>query len=519
MHLTSDLVILWQILIKVVYFSLILYLTIYFKMMIKKLLFSTFCLFVFSLSFGQRDLLTKEFHKNRREELRKKMPLNSVAVFFANPPRTRSNDTDYLYHQDPDFYYLTGYMEPNAVLVIYSETQMDSLGQEFDEILYVQKKEPRLEQWLGKRLGIEGAKQKLGFNTVFNADDFINSSPPWNSKNYILFKEFSNDYRNEKYNKADMFDLVSSFKKQISLYDHNNAPSKDLNNETPSEGLYPKLDSEKLKSLMAELRQFKQPEEISLIRKAASISAIAQVEVMKAMNKKMSETEIQGIHEFVFKKYGSEYEGYPSIVGSGENGCVLHYVLNNRKNVSSDLVLMDLGAEYHGYTADVTRTIPSDGSFSPEQKIIYDLVLKAQKAGIEAARPGNPFNAPDKEARKVITDGLLDLGIIKDPAESRKYFPHGASHHLGLDVHDPSVDKILQENMIITVEPGIYIPEGSNCDPKWYSIGVRIEDDILITGNKPVNLSDKAPRSAEEIEALMKQKSPLDDFVLPGLPE
>lgn len=268
---------------------------------------------------------------------------------------------------------------------------------------------------------------------------------------------------------------------------------------------------------MASLREVKSKEELALLTKAVRISAMGQRETMKAMHPGMSETEIQGIHEFVYKKYGSEYEGYPSIVGAGNNGCVLHYIENSKMKVENDLVLMDLGAEYHGYTADVTRTIPANGKFSPEQKIIYDLVYEAQEAGIATVKIGNSFTAPDQAARDIITNGLLKLGIIKTAEESRKYFPHGTSHHIGLDVHDPGMYNTFEKDMVLTVEPGIYIPNGSNCDKKWWGIAVRIEDDILVTANEPVNLSSDAPRKSSEIEALMTEKSALDTFNLPKL--
>ena len=215
---------------------------------------------------------------------------------------------------------------------------------------------------------------------------------------------------------------------------------------------------------------------------------------MKAMHVGMSEFEIQGIHEYVYKKYGCEYEGYPSIVGAGNNGCVLHYIENSKTKVENDLVLMDLGAEYHGYTADVTRTIPANGKFSTEQKLIYDLVYQAQEAGIATVTIGNSFQAPDQVGRKIITDGLIKLGIISKPSDSRLYFPHGTSHHIGLDVHDPGKYENFEENMVLTVEPGIYIPKGSNCDKKWWGIAVRIEDDILVTNKGPINLSAQAAR-------------------------
>ena len=277
------------------------------------------------------------------------------------------------------------------------------------------------------------------------------------------------------------------------------------------------LNSFMIGEIMNKLRETKTKEELVLLKKAIEISAVGQIEIMKAMHPNMSESEIQGVHEYVYKKYGAEYEGYPSIVGGGNNGCILHYIENNKTQVGNDLVLMDLGAEYHGYTADVTRTVPANGKFTKEQKLIYDIVYDAQEAGIKASVIDAPFQAPGKAASEVVTDGLLKLGIIKEAKDVRIYFPHGTSHFLGLDVHDKGTYGIFKENTVITVEPGIYIPKGSDCDKKWWGIAVRIEDDILITKDGPVNLSAMAPRKAEAIEAMMLQKSPLDDFKLPKL--
>ncbi|MEN8880580.1 MAG: M24B family metallopeptidase, partial [Polaribacter sp.] len=247
------------------------------------------------------------------------------------------------------------------------------------------------------------------------------------------------------------------------------------------------------------------------------ISAVGQIEVMKAMKPHMSETELQGIHEFVYKKYGAEYEGYPSIVGAGNNGCILHYIENNKTKVGNDLVLMDLGAEYRGFTADVTRTIPANGKFTKEQKQIYNLVYEAQEAGIALYTIGSKMSAPNQVARNIVNEGLFKLGIIKSVDERHNYFPHGTSHHIGLDVHDPGNYNTFEENMVVTMEPGIYIPDGSPCDKKWWGIGIRIEDDILVTKNGPVNLSAEAPRTTEAIEAVMAKKSVLDEFILPDL--
>jgi Xaa-Pro aminopeptidase len=338
----------------------------------------------------------------------------------------------------------------------------------------------------------------------------------------VYFEEFKDDYRDSKREEADIFKLVGSFKNQIGYNTKTNLKTdSNIQNEINlSKNVASKkanVDTKSIDLFMKKLREIKTKEEMVLLTKAVRISAIGQRETMKAMHTGMSEAEIQGLHEFVYKKYGSEYEGYPSIVGAGNNGCVLHYIENNKTKVDNDLVLMDLGAEYHGYTADVTRTIPANGKFSTEQKIIYDLVYEAQEAGIATVKIGNAFDAPDIAARKVITDGLMKIGVINSEAESRKYFPHGTSHHIGLDVHDPGMYNTFEKDMVLTVEPGIYIPIGSDCDKKWWGIAVRIEDDILVTANEPINLSAEAPRKSNEIEALMTEKSVLDGFNLPKL--
>lgn len=468
------------------------------------------------------DYLSAQFHKDRREALRKKMPSNSVAVFFGNAVRNRANDVDYVYHQDPDFYYLTGYKEPNCVLVIFSNNQTAKDGKNYNEMLYVQEKNPKAEQWTGVRLGTEGAMKDLGFEVALNGKDFLNSDIDYKNFNTVLFKEFENDNRNSKRDKADLYKLIEAFKTQIG-YDVKTEKQADSNlqNEiNPKKNIAVKkatTDTKSISTFMASLREKKSKEEMVLLTKAVRISAMGQREIMKAMHPGMSESEIQGVHEFVYRKYGSEFEGYPSIVGAGNNGCVLHYIENSKMKVENDLVLMDLGAEYHGYSADVTRTIPANGKFSLEQKLIYDLVYDAQESGIETVKIGNNFSAPDVAARKVITDGLIKLGIIKTADDSRKYFPHGTSHHIGLDVHDPGLYKNFEENMVLTVEPGIYIPNGSDCDKKWWGIAVRIEDDILVTANGPVNLSGEAPRKSNEIEALMTEKSVFDGLSLPKL--
>ncbi|MEQ8239976.1 MAG: aminopeptidase P N-terminal domain-containing protein [Cyclobacteriaceae bacterium] len=455
------------------------------------------------------DFLSKEFHKERRDLVREKMPENAVTVVFANPVRNRANDVDFMYHQDPNFYYLTGYTEPHAVLLIFKEPQTGSEGS-FDEIIFIQPRDAMAEMWNGRRLGIEGVQEKLAFNQVFNNTDFKDFNIDFSQFDKVLFYDFQNDVRNTS-TEGDLFDLITWFKEKAGY------PSdKTLEVEPTAQN----LDMKALDEIMIELRGIKTPEEIVLLRKAVDISCIAQVEVMKAMKPGMSELEIQGLHEYIFKKYQAEYEGYPSIVGAGNNGCILHYIENYKPSVESDeMILMDLGAEYHGYTADVTRTIPIDGKFSKEEKAIYDLVYKAQQAAIEACRPGVNIRRDLDQgiARKIINEGLVKLGIIDSVNQRHLYYPHGLGHHIGLDVHDKGRRDALLPNMAITIEPGIYIPRNSKCNKKWWGIAVRIEDDILITEDGYELLSDLAPRKSDEIEQLMKQSSPLSDYSLPVL--
>lgn len=548
-------------------------------MKIFKLLLVTF-LFLSQNGFSQTptDYLSKEFHKKRRAILRSKMPKNSVAVVFSNSTKNRANDVNYVFHQDPNFYYLTGYREPNAVLVLFSENYTDNNGNSYNEILYVQKRDVSAEQWNGKRLGISGAVLKLGFDVAMNGEDFIKTNIDFKKFDAVFIKKFKDSYRNSSKksskNSVETYDLEKHFKdisgfNEILFVSENttrirkmiaNVPdinmielSRKINNNLID---FPELKKDKLimdfanakdvtvlkdfkqkmilnlkatkknninlsflpKNLTT-MREVKTTAELKLLTKAIRISAIGQIEVMKAMKPHLSETELQGIHEFVYKKYGAEYEGYPSIVGAGNNGCILHYIENNKTKVGNDLVLMDLGAEYRGYTADVTRTIPANGKFSKAQKEIYNLVYKAQEAGIAFYRIGTNMSAPNMAARKIINKGLFKLGILKSEDEKHPYFPHGTSHHIGLDVHDPGNYNNFEENMIVTMEPGIYIPEGSNCDKKYWGIAIRIEDDILVTKKGPVNLSAEAPRTIKKIEKMMAKKSVLENFVLPNLDE
>jgi Xaa-Pro aminopeptidase len=259
-------------------------------------------------------------------------------------------------------------------------------------------------------------------------------------------------------------------------------------------------------SYLRAMREVKDSAELRLMRMAIDISIEGHLATMKGARPGMKEYELEALMEYGFKRRGAQDVGYPSIVGSNYNACILHYTANRRTTSINDLVLADCGAEYHGYTADITRTFPLTGSFTKEQRLIYDIVLEAQDSGIAASRLGSPFRAPHQAALDVIQRRLMELGITAAPEQASDYFIHGTSHYLGLDVHDPGTGGPLKANSIITVEPGIYIPAGSPCDKRWWNIGIRIEDDILITPTGPVNLSAALPRRAADIEALMKRE-------------
>jgi len=260
------------------------------------------------------------------------------------------------------------------------------------------------------------------------------------------------------------------------------------------------------------LRGIKTPEELVLLKKSIEISSIAHAEIMRSIKPQMSERELEGIFMYVHKKYGAEDEGYPPIVGAGANGCILHYEENSATKLDNQLTLMDVGAEYHGYSADVTRTVPANGKFTDDQRAIYQLVYDAQEEIFKLCKEGTLYAELEKKSEQVLAAGLIKLGIIKEASEVRKYYPHGCSHHLGLDVHDKGgYDGNLSANMVITVEPGIYIPAGSPCDKKWWNIGVRIEDDVQIGKDGGIILSIDAPRKWQDVEKMAADKSIFDN--------
>ncbi len=467
------------------------------------LLFFSFIITIFQVHSQENlptDYLSKEFHKGRREAFRTMMPTNSVAVIFSYPERVFSRDINYNFHQNPDLYYLTGYKEPDAVLLIFKEAQ--GTGETYNEVFFVREKNAAREIWTGRRLGIEGSKSKLGISTVFNGKDFKDFAVDFKKFDKIIYDKIPTDIENNE-SGFDLFGLLQTFKTKAGIM------------------IEDKTSLNKFADITNSLREIKTPEELVLMRKSVKLSCIAHNEVMKAVGPDMSENEADGIHAYIHRRYGAEGEGYPPIVGAGANGCILHYGENNSSKIDNQLLLMDVGSEYHGYSADVTRTIPANGKFTEEQKAIYQLVYDAQEAIFTICKEGTPLVDLNNKAKEVLAKGLLKLGIIKDPNDVKIYYPHGCSHFLGLDVHDKGNFKgpqsLLKENMIITVEPGIYIPANSNCDKKWWNIGVRIEDDILIKKDSYENLSADSPRKWNEIEALAKQKSTFNEMKFPKI--
>ena len=431
-----------------------------------------------------QDFLPASFHKARRDSLRELLPDSTAAVFFSAPERNRSNDVYYEYHQDPNFYYLTGLREPNSMVIIYKEEQLlDSRAT--NEVLFIQDRSPASELWNGRRIGKAGAEASLEFISVVINKDFLNFDPKFSSLKKVY------------YQKPHALEELDS-----STTDNLNGLFVQFKNK--AEALV-ETDEKKIALRMAKLRQVKTQKEIDLIKKAIDITCEAQNNLMKQITAKMTEYQTEAITEYTFKSNGAEYTGFPSIQGSGENSCILHYTSNRRPLKNGGLLVSDVGAEYRGYSADVSRTIPPTGKFSEEEKIIYKIVLDAQKAGIDSCKVGNSFWSAHIVAKRIIAAELIKLKIIKNERELSKYFPHGTSHYLGLDVHDAGIYSLLEEGNVITVEPGIYIAEGSDCDPKWWNIGVRIEDDILITKEGPVNLSSAAPKEIMEIETLMSK--------------
>jgi Xaa-Pro aminopeptidase len=438
------------------------------------------------------DLTPGKVYQERREKLMQQIGSDAVAIFYANPERNRNADLDFPYAQNSDFYYLTGFKEPNAILVLAPKgTSVRSLEDSTQkvavrEVLFVQPRNLNSEKWNGRRYGPTGAMKLRGFEYAVVNDKFeaTLSSLLWSSGAKILYvPTLRSDLS------GGIAELLQPLKAMMDQY-----------------GGYVEIRDPT--SLVHKMRVVKSADEIAMLTKATEISAAAHREAMRSVEPGMGEYELEAIYEYVFRKLGAEQNGYPCIVASGENAVILHYNTNRRKIEDGDLVLADCAAEYHGYSSDVTRTYPANGKFSKAQREIYQIVLEAQKAAIAAIKPGVAWQEVSKKADEVLTEGLFKLGIIKERKTQamKKFYYHGLGHPVGLNVHDVG-QPVLEAGMLYTVEPGIYIAEGSEgVDPVYHNIGVRIEDVILVTPEGNKNLSASAPREIAEIEALMKQK-------------
>ncbi|HTY39120.1 MAG TPA: aminopeptidase P N-terminal domain-containing protein [Bacteroidota bacterium] len=429
--------------------------------------------------------IAREEYKHRREQLMAAMEPNSIAIFKAKDPANRSNDVNYLYRQESNFLYLTGCNEQRSYLLLCPEgVQVDSVTT-VKEVFFIR---PTTRSAAGESLGLEGAKRELGFTTVFQSSDLL----PFVKKALVGKKIL--------YYPPGTPDLITD-----PLMEKKSIISREVRMELQAS--FPNLEVKNLNSSVAGLRCVKSPAELALLQKAIDATVVAHIEAMKSCEPEMHEYELQALIEYCFTRSGAEYTGFPTIIGSGPNSCILHYEANRRQMKSGDVVVMDIGAEYQGYSADITRTIPVNGTFSAPQKEIYEIVLQAQAEAAKEMKPGTLPNVPSQKAYDVIAAGLIKLGIIKDKAEARTYYMHGLSHHIGLDVHDPGpMGKPYEPGMIVTDEPGIYIASGSPCDKKYWNIGVRIEDDVLITADGNKIVSAGAPRTVSEIEALMKRQ-------------
>lgn len=423
------------------------------------------------------DFLPQEEFRKRRSALLAQLPDSSVAIFHSALTKTRSNDIEYEYRQNNNLYYLTGITEHNTVLaLVKGGIEIDSAT--VNEILFVPKRNPRTAAYLGETLSITKAKTKFGFEVVKTYDTLGKTLNSILSGRKTLLYSFPFEF---------LYDALSHQRYFIA--------------QNAKKRLKEKFAGLKVKSpskILAKLRQIKSDAELRLLQKSIDITGEAHLTAMRAARPGMYEYQLEAIIEHVFKYNGAEYPAFPSIVGSGPNSTILHHWKNRRKIARGDLIVIDIGAEYRGYSADITRTIPANGKFSKQQREIYEIVLRAQKEAIAAVKPGVPFRDIHKVAKKVINE-----------AGYGKYFIHGTSHYVGLDVHDVGGRGPLQPGMVLTVEPGIYIREGAEIDKAYWNIGVRIEDDILVTEDGHKVLSDKAPREIADIEKLMKEGNKL----------
>ncbi len=413
----------------------------------------------------------------------------SIAILPSGPTRIRNRDIEYPFRPDSDFYYLTAFPEPESLAVFCPGRAKGEF------LLFCRERDPKQEKWLGARAGLEGACDRFGADDAFPIGDVDDILPGLMENKKRVFHA--------------MGDYPEFDQKIVGWLRKLRAKSR--------QGTGAPTEFVTFDHLLHEMRLFKSPYEIDLLRKAADISALAHRRAMAMCRPGMTEYQIEAELSHEFLRSGCRSHAYPAIVAGGANGCVLHYMDNHSTLKDGALLLIDAGAEYRYYAADITRTFPVNGRFRPAQREIYQLVLESQKAAMEQARVGNHWNDMHDAVVRVLTEGLVTLGFLKGRVKTlikngkyKKFFMHRTGHWLGLDVHDVGdykVDgqwRLLEAGMTLTVEPGLYIPGGNDKIPKkWWDIGVRIEDDILITKDGPEILSRAVPREADEIEALL----------------
>ncbi|MBF4819869.1 Xaa-Pro aminopeptidase [Cronobacter sakazakii] len=432
--------------------------------------------------------MTQQEFLRRRQALLAKMAPASAALIFAAPEATRSADSEYPYRQNSDFWYFTGFNEPEAVLVLIKSDETHS-----HSVIFNRLRDKTAEIWFGRRLGQEAAPAKLGVDRAlaFNEID---------EQLYQLLNGLDVVYHAQgEYAYADTIVFAALDKLRRGARQNLSAPAT-LTDWRP---------------WVHEMRLFKSPEELAVMRRAGEISALAHTRAMQKCRPGMYEYQLEGeiLHEFT--RHGARFPSYNTIVGGGENGCILHYTENESQLRDGDLVLIDAGCEYKGYAGDITRTFPVNGKFTPAQRAVYDIVLESLETALRLFRPGTSIQDVTGDVVRVMVKGLIGLGILKGDVEQlvadnahRPYFMHGLSHWLGLDVHDvgfygPDRSRILAPGMVITVEPGLYIAPDADVPEEYRGIGIRIEDDIVITETGNENLTASVVKSADDIEALM----------------
>lgn len=437
----------------------------------------------------------KSFYLSRRKEFSKLIGKDSIALIFGNTHRNKSYDGDYKFKQYKNFYYLTGFEEANSALLLAPggvRLKTGSKVKTATEVLFVQKKDTLMETWNGKRLGFENVTDGLGIQNGRENTELM----------YYLNGKMLSSFRRLYINFAEMLKLSGEMENIISMFfDSMNR-------------IAPHIEIIDASYLLGTMRFIKTPFEIIKISNAADASIKAYNEILKIIQPGINEFNVQFILEFYYRYYGGNDIAYHPIVAAGENACILHYENNDQHLVPGDLLLIDSASEFKYYCSDVTRTFPVDGVFTTEQKLIYEIVLKANKECIKNIRPGVKFSYINNLSQKILADGLYKAGILKDKKDIKKYSLHGVGHHIGLDTHDAvpssaagSADfDTLREGNVITIEPGLYFTKDMKEIPeKFRGTGIRIEDDILVTGNGCLNLTENMIKEVDEIEEAMRE--------------